>query len=38
MPIKDNQLKNVWGDKITRILLQANSATKRDSWMLRISQ
>ena len=38
MPINDKRLKNVWGDKITRILLQANSAAIRDSWILRFSR
>ena len=38
MPINDKRLKNVWGDKITRILLQANSAANRDSWILRFSR
>jgi len=36
LPIEDNLLKSVWGDRITRILLRSKNPTMRDSWMLRI--
>jgi hypothetical protein len=38
IPINDKQLKDNWGEKITRILLRANSSSNRDSWVLRISR
>ena len=38
MPISDNRLKGVWGNKITRVVLQANSAVDKDLWMLKISR
>lgn len=38
IPINDKILKTMWGDKIMRILLRANSSTIRDSWTLRITQ
>jgi len=34
--ITDNSLKKVWGDRLKRILLRANSPAARDSWVMRI--
>jgi len=36
--INDNHLKAVWGENITRIILRANSAVNRGSWVLKIGK
>jgi len=36
IPVEDGRLKNVWGERITRILLKTESPPLHDSWTVRI--